>query len=253
LEHLWQWCVDLNTPRCSIIIPARNEHDSITPVLQRIAEGVSLPFECLVVVDNLDDLTVGAVEGIGAEDPRFRLLVNELAGGPATAIQTGIQGSTAPVVVVTMADGSDDPRVIDDLVLLVERGVVIAVPSRYMAGGQHVGAPFLKSMFSRLACLSLYFLARVGTHDATNAFKAYDRRFLEKVGIESSHGFEMGLELVAKARLLRLPVAEVPTIWLERSFGKSGFRLRQWIPQYLRWYFRAFMRPKSASDQSNGN
>tara|TARA_B100000315_G_scaffold103926_1_gene95200 strand:+ start:6577 stop:7308 length:732 start_codon:yes stop_codon:yes gene_type:complete len=243
----------LNTPRCSIIIPARNEHDSITPVLQRIAEGVSLPFECLVVVDNLDDLTVGAVEGIGAEDPRFRLLVNELAGGPATAIQTGIQGSTAPVVVVTMADGSDDPRVIDDLVLLVERGVVIAVPSRYMAGGQHVGAPFLKSMFSRLACLSLYFLARVGTHDATNAFKAYDRRFLEKVGIESSHGFEMGLELVAKARLLRLPVAEVPTIWLERSFGKSGFRLRQWIPQYLRWYFRAFMRPKSASDQSNGN
>ena len=234
----------MNTPRCSIIIPARNEHDSITPVLQRIAEGVSLPFECLVVVDNLDDLTVGAVEGIGAEDPRFRLLVNELAGGPATAIQTGIQGSTAPVVVVTMADGSDDPRVIDDLVLLVERGVVIAVPSRYMAGGQHVGAPFLKSMFSRLACLSLYFLARVGTHDATNAFKAYDRRFLEKVGIESSHGFEMGLELVAKACLLRLPVAEVPTIWLERSFGKSGFRLRQWIPQYLRWYFRAFMRPK---------
>ncbi len=213
-------------------------------MLQRIAEGVSLPFECLVVVDNLDDLTVGAVEGIGAEDPRFRLLVNELAGGPATAIQTGIQGSTAPVVVVTMADGSDDPRVIDDLVLLVERGVVIAAPSRYMAGGQHVGAPFLKSMLSRLACLSLYFLARVGTHDATNAFKAYDRRFLDKVGIESRHGFEMGLELVAKARLLRLPVAEVPTIWLERSFGKSEFRLWQWIPQYLRWYFRALTRFK---------
>jgi len=227
-----------------VVIPAKDEYRSITPVLLRIAESVSLSFECLVVVDDENDPTVKAVTELGVEDPRFRIMVNDSLAGPAAAIKAGIRGSTAPVVVVTMADGSDDPRVIDDLVLLVERGVVIAVPSRYMAGGQHVGAPFLKSMLSRLACLSLYFLARVGTHDATNAFKAYDRRFLEKVGIESRHGFEMGLELVVKARLLRLPVAEVPTIWLERSFGKSEFRLRQWIPQYLRWYFRAFTRPK---------
>ena len=227
-----------------MVIPAKDEYRSITPVLLRIAESVSLSFECLVVVDDENDPTVKAVTELGVEDPRFRIMVNDSLAGPAAAIKAGIRGSTAPVVVVTMADGSDDPRVIDDLVLLVERGVVIAVPSRYMAGGQHVGAPFLKSMLSRLACLSLYFLARVGTHDATNAFKAYDRRFLDKVGIESRHGFEMGLELVAKARLLRLPVAEVPTIWLERSFGKSEFRLWQWIPQYLRWYFRALTRSK---------
>ena len=227
-----------------MVIPAKDEYRSITPVLLRIAESVSLSFECLVVVDDENDPTVKAVTELGVEDPRFRIMVNDSLAGPAAAIKAGIRGSTAPVVVVTMADGSDDPRVIDDLVLLVERGVVIAVPSRYMAGGQHVGAPFLKSMLSRLACLSLYFLARVGTHDATNAFKAYDRRFLDKVGIESRHGFEMGLELVVKARLLRLPVAEVPTIWLERSFGKSEFRLWQWIPQYLRWYFRALTRSK---------
>ena len=226
------------------MIPARLEGDAIVPVLKRIEEGVTLPFECVVVIDDPEDPTIQVVAERTDGDQRFRVITNETAAGPAGAIRLGITNSSAPVIIVTMADGSDDPRVIDDLVLLVERGVVIAVPSRYMAGGQHVGAPFLKSMFSRLACLSLYFLARVGTHDATNAFKAYDRRFLEKVGIESSHGFEMGLELVAKACLLRLPVAEVPTIWLERSFGKSGFRLWQWIPQYLRWYFRAFMRPK---------
>ncbi len=33
-----------------------------------------------------------------------------------------------------------------------------------------------KGMMSRLAGLSLYWFARVGTHDATNSFKAYDRR-----------------------------------------------------------------------------
>jgi|TARA_B100000315_G_scaffold78265_1_gene71601 glycosyltransferase involved in cell wall biosynthesis len=234
----------LNSPRCSIIIPARNEHNSITPVLLRIAEGVTLPFECLVIVDDEDDLTVGVVGDIGAEDPRFKTVVNEPAGGPAAAIKTGILESTAPVVVVTMADGSDDPRSIDDLVRLVERGVVVAAASRYMAGGQQVGAPLFKSLLSRLAGLSLYWFARVGTHDATNSFKAYDRSFLEAVGVDSTQGFEMGLELVAKARRARLPVAEVPTIWLERTAGTSQFRVWKWIPRYLRWYLLSYTRSR---------
>lgn len=227
------------------MIPARLEGNAIVPVLKRIEESVTLPFECVIVVDDRQDPTIQAVAKTTEGDERFRIVINESDAGPAGAIRLGIDSSSAPVIVVTMADGSDDPRVIDDLVLLVERGVVIAVPSRYMAGGQHVGAPFFKSMLSRFACLSLWFLARVGTHDATNAFKAYDRHFVERVGIESSHGFEMGLELVAKARQRGLPVAEVPTIWLERSFGKSGFKLRQWIPQYLRWYFLAFTRSRT--------
>jgi len=60
------------------------------------------------------------------------------------------------------------------------------------------------------------------------------------VGIESDRGFEIGIELVAKARRARLPVAEIPTIWLERTFGASNFRLWAWLPRYLRWYAYAF-------------
>ena len=56
----------------------------------------------------------------------------------------------------------------------------------------------------------------MGTWDPTNSFKAYNRAFVDEVGIHSDKGFEVGLELVAKARRLRLPVAEVPTIWLDR-------------------------------------
>jgi hypothetical protein len=139
-----------------------------------------------------------------------------------------------------MADGCDDPMQIDSLVRLVERGVVIAAASRYMRGGQQIGGPVLKSALSRLAGLSLHMLTRVGTRDSTNSFKAYSATFVREVGIESDQGFEVGLELVAKARRRRLRVAELPTIWLERSFGQSNFRLARWIPSYLRWYLYAF-------------
>jgi hypothetical protein len=139
-----------------------------------------------------------------------------------------------------MADGSDDAEQIDDLCKLVERGVVIAAASRYMSGGQQIGGPFVKSQLSRLAGLSLYWCAGVGTRDATNSFKAYSVEFVREVDIDSDTGFEIGIELVAKARRLRRPVAELPTIWLERAHGASNFKVAKWIPRYLRWYRFAF-------------
>ena len=63
--------------------------------------------------------------------------------------------------------------------------------------------------------------------------------FVAAVGIESDAGFEVGLELVAKAHRRRQRVAEIPTIWLERT-GSSNFQLGKWIPKYLRWYRYAF-------------
>jgi hypothetical protein len=63
---------------------------------------------------------------------------------------------------------------------------------------------------------------------------------VEEVGIESDAGFEIAIELVAKARRLRRPIAEVPTIWLDRDAGRSRFMLKKWIPKYLKWYRFAY-------------
>jgi dolichol-phosphate mannosyltransferase len=116
----------------------------------------------------------------------------------------------------------------------------VAAASRYTAGGQQVGGPYLKGLMSRTAGRSLHLFARIGTRDATNSFKAYSTDFIRQVGIDSRDGFEIGIELTAKAKRMRLPVAELPTIWLDRQAGVSNFRVAQWIPKYLRWYRFAF-------------
>jgi hypothetical protein len=95
-------------------------------------------------------------------------------------------------------------------------------------------------MLSKAAGRSLGTFGRVGTRDATNSFKAFSTEFVREVGVDSRSGFEIGLELTAKARRLRRPVAEVPTIWLDRTLGVSNFQLAGWIPRYLRWYRFAF-------------
>jgi dolichol-phosphate mannosyltransferase len=229
-------------PRVSIVVPAYNEGEAVVPVLDRLFEAVTLPCEVLVVVDSEDDSTIPVVEERAAGEPRLRAVVQSYGNGPANAIRYGFHAARAPVVVVTMADGCDDPRQIDDLTRLVERGVVVAAASRYMPGGQQVGGPRLKGAISRMAGRSLHLLAHVGTHDATNSFKAYSRSFVEDVGIDSRDGFEIGLELTAKARRMRLPVAEIPTIWLDRQAGMSNFQLARWLPNYFRWYRFAYGR-----------
>jgi glycosyltransferase involved in cell wall biosynthesis len=233
-------------PRVSVVVPAYNEGDLIVPVLDRLFESVQPRCEVLVVVDDAADSTVPVVEEYARKEPRIRCLVNSYGRGPANAIRFGIAAAAAPVAVVTMADGCDDPRQIDDLARLVDRGVAVAAASRYMPGGQQVGGPRLKGFMSRTAGRSLQFLAHAGTRDATNSFKAYSTSFVRQVGIDSRAGFEIGIELTAKAKRLGLPVAEIPTIWLDRQAGMSNFRIAQWIPEYLRWYRFAFGRRLTA-------
>ncbi len=227
-------------PRVSVIVTAYNEGEAIVTCLDRLLDSITLPCEILVVFDSPTDTTAPWVEKYQRAEPRVTPVLNTYGRGPARAIRCGFDYANADVAVVTMADGCDDPMQIDSLVRLVERGVVVAAASRYMRGGSQIGGPLLKGTLSRLAGKSLYHLARVGTHDATNSFKAYSTSFVRSVGIESDAGFEVGIELVAKARRRRMPVAEIPTIWLDRVVGASNFKLASWISKYLAWYFYAF-------------
>jgi glycosyltransferase involved in cell wall biosynthesis len=235
-------------PRFSVVIPVYNEGDAITACLDRILEAVELPCEVLCVYDMPEDSTVPMLDKYSAADDRVVPTLNTYGRGPANAIRFGMEHATADVIIVTMADGSDDPRQLDGLCRLVERGVAVAAASRYSPGGQQVGAPLLKRTLSRMAGLTLSWFARIGTRDATNSFKAYSASFVRDVGVESNTGFEIGLELTAKARRLRLPVAEIPTIWLERQTGVSNFKVAAWIPNYLHWYLFAFG-PRLTLDQ----
>jgi len=238
-------------PRVSVVVTARDEGEQIVRCVERILEAVHLPCEVLVVYDTPDDSTAAWVEKCAAEDSRVRPVLNNVGAGPAGAIRAGFDAAAAEVVVVTMADGCDDPQQIDPLTRLVERGVVVACASRYSHGGRQIGGPWLKGTLSKLAGRSLALLARVGTSDATNSFKAYDKNFVEEVGIDSDGGFEVGIELVAKARRLRRPVAEIPTIWLDRELGVSKFKMAAWLPRYLHWYLFAFG-PRLGVEQVRG-
>jgi dolichol-phosphate mannosyltransferase len=219
-----------------------NEGAAVLPVLDRLFRSVSADDQVLVVYDRPDDSTVAHLAGFREHQPRLLPCLNTYGPGPANAIRFGLDRADRDVAVVTMSDECDDYTQIDRLAGLVGDDIVIAAASRYMRGGHQLGGPLLKRSMSRTAGWLLFLLARVGTHDATNSFKAYSVPFVRQVGIHSRSGFEIGIELVAKARRLGLGVVEIPTVWRDRTDGTSRFQLITWLPRYLRWFFFAFGR-----------
>jgi len=227
-------------PELSIVLPVYNEGEAVEPVLRALSAGVRTPHELVVVYDFDEDTTVPVIARLAAEIPGLRGLRNDLGRGVLNAMKAGIVGTSSPFVLISMADGSDEPHVVDSMVALGRDGADVVSASRYMHGGRQVGGPPLKRLLSRVAGLTLHWFAGVPTHDPTNNFKLYSRRFLDSITIDSSAGFELALELTVKATMAGRRVAEVPTTWRDRTAGTSNFKLRKWLPNYLHWYFRAF-------------
>jgi dolichol-phosphate mannosyltransferase len=231
----------MTTPELSMVMPVFKEGEAAEPVIRALASGVATPHEIVVVYDFDEDPTVPVIDRLSQELPQVRGLRNDLGRGVLNAMKAGIAGSSGDYVLITMSDGSDEPHIVDSMVALARAGADVVAASRYMPGGRQIGGPPIKRLMSRTAGLTLHWFAGVPTHDPTNNFKLYARRFLGATTIESEAGFELALELTVKATLAGRRIAEVPTTWRDRTAGQSNFKLRTWLPHYLHWYRAAFV------------
>src|SRR5207302_6352661 len=194
---------DLSGPALSVVVPVYNEGENVVPTLRGVIERThTRPLEVLVVYDFDADTTVPVVERLQAELPELRLHRNDVGRGVVNALKSGLAAAGAPFVLVTMGDASDDPGDIDAMYALAHGGADVVAGSRYVKGGHQVGGPLLKRTMSRTAGLSLHWLGGLPIHDATSNYRLYSKRLLERVTIESSGGFELGLELTVKAYAL---------------------------------------------------
>jgi glycosyltransferase involved in cell wall biosynthesis len=229
-------------PLLSIVVPVYQEAENIQHFLGDLESEVHEPHEVLIVYDFPEDSTLPAVAAMQPQCPNVRLVHNTLGKGVLNALKAGFQASQGDVVLVMMADRSDDPKDVPAMAQLIRHGADVVAGSRYMPGGRQEGGPLVKRTLSRLAGVSLHYLAGLPIRDATTNFRAYSRRVVEQIPIEGAASFALAMELTLKAHWRGWRVAEVPTTWRDRTAGQSRFRLFAWMPHYLHWYFMAMRR-----------
>lgn len=224
-----------------IVIPVYNEGRNIVATLAALKRSVRTPARVLICYDHPADDTLPAIRGNPQAHEGLAVeFVRNAGRGAHGAVMTGFAVSTAPFVLMYPADDDTNALMLDRMVALARTGCDIVCASRFTSGGAMVGCPPLKAVLVRSANFTLRHFARLPTTDATNGFRMFSRRVIERIAVESDQGFCYSIELLVKAHRLGWRIAEVPVRWFERRHGASRFQVIKWLPAYLRWYAYAF-------------
>jgi len=221
-------------PVLDIIVPVYNEGANIRMSLESWRQALRYRARVLICYDDEDDDTLTALAGYAASPLELSLVPNQ-GVGVLGAVVTGFAQSTARCVLMIPADDDYNASRLNEMVRLCLDGYDIVAASRFMQGGRMEGGPPLKVAMVRAAAWFMRYVARVPTHDASNGFRLFSRRVIDRIPIDSCEGFAYSIELLVKAHRLGWRVTEVPVHWYERTAGQSRFKIFGWLPTYLRW------------------
>jgi dolichol-phosphate mannosyltransferase len=222
--------------KLSVVIPARNEVDSIAAAVESTSAELakaSIAHEILVVDDASTDGTADAVNAIARRNASVRCIRSHLPPGFGHAIRAGLDEYTGDAVAIMMADLSDSPS---DLVVyyrVLEQGYDCAFGTRFGHGGRTHDYPRLKLVMNRIANVLIRLLFRHGYNDTTNAFKAYRRYVVDQMQPLLSNHFNLTVEMPLKAIVRGYNFAVVPVSWTNRTHGSSKLNLQEMGSRYV--------------------
>jgi Glycosyl transferase family 2 len=222
-------------PELSIVVPAYREEGNIELVCDRLLamlEQDGLNAEILIVDDASPDDTYRVARAQMLRSPRIRVFSKPPPRGMGGGIRHGLRYARAPIVAVTMGDGSDEVSRIPEMYAKVHReNYGLAVGSRYRHRRNYRTVPPIYRFWS--ACFRLVARLLIGLRmsDYTNAFRVFHRRIFERYGAESN-GFEISPEITFKAWFATRRVTEVDVCHLKRASGQSSFSFLRAGPGY---------------------
>ena len=220
--------------KLDIIIPVYNEDENIVQLLKNLEDEIVCNFRVLICYDSEFDKTLKYLKNNNVINKEI-LLIKNPKQGPNSAIIEGINSSIAEIILIYMADDFENVKLINNMINLIERGNDLVIPSRFIPGGNMLGAKKIKKLITIIGSYLIYYFARMPFKDCTNAFKMFSTSLKNKIKLDSTTGFTFALELTAKSYLLNLKIIEIPCIWIETKNRKSNFRIYKWLPYYIYW------------------
>lgn len=206
----------------SIVIPAKDEAETIGAVLQEIKKAIAplkrYQFELIVVNDHSKDQTVKIAEENGA-----RVIHNSKRPGKGNALRAGFEAARGNIFLMLDADGSHRPEEIPHFLKPFEnKEVGLVVGSRATGGSEEY------TLVRAFGNVGLSLLCRMSfgmdMTDVLNGYKAFRREVFTRFHYISEE-FEIEIELVGKTLRSGYKIAEFPSHELERAGGEAKSRV----------------------------
>jgi dolichol-phosphate mannosyltransferase len=223
--------------KLSVVIPAYNEEQNIAACLHELrktfGEKYRIPYEIICVNDNSRDNTEKVIRGVMQEDPCVRIVNRRPPGGFGRAIRSGLEHVTGDVVIIYMADLSDDPEDAVAYYRKIEEGYDCVYGSRFMKGSVVKQYPRLKLIVNRIVNRTIQILFWTEHNDLSNAFKCYRTSVIKDCGPFRASHFNITLEMSISALIRQYNIASIPISWYGRTWGSSNLRMREMGRRYF--------------------
>lgn len=223
--------------KLSIVIPAYNEEQNIRACLlelrKTLADKYQIPYEIICVNDNSNDKTEAVIREVMKEDPCVRIVNRRPPGGFGRAVRSGLEQVRGDVVIIYMADLSDDPEDAVAYYRKIEEGYDCVYGSRFIKGSVVKQYPKVKLIVNRIVNRTIQFLFWTEHNDLSNAFKCYRTTVIKDCGPFRASHFNITLEMSISALIRQYNIASIPIRWYGRTWGSSNLRMREMGRKYL--------------------
>jgi dolichol-phosphate mannosyltransferase len=212
----------------AVIVPAWNERENIeelVPAVQKVATGLGIRAEIIVVDGGSHDGTAEAAARLGAR------ALPQRERGYGGALLAGFANAAAPYVVTMDADLSHPPTFIEDLWARREEAELI-IASRYVPGGKAVMSRS-RRLLSGILNSVFRIVLRLPVRDLSSGFRLYRQDALRQLHLQS-RDFDVLEEILVLVYRQGWRVLEVPFHYMPRRSGSSHAKLIRFGWAYLR-------------------
>lgn len=223
----------------SIIMPCLNEERTLAICIRKIHKSfhsLKESYEIIVADNGSVDKSILIAKKEGAR------VVHVLEKGYGSALQNGIEQAKGEYIIMGDADDSYDFSAIAPFVEKIQQGYDLVMGNRFtgkiMPGAmprqhQYFGNPML-SLLGRI-----FFHSPVG--DFYCGLRAFRKKAWKKMALQTT-GMEYAIEMVAKASILNMKIAEIP-ITLYKDGRQRRPHLRTWHDGFKTLHFMLLFAP----------
>ena len=200
-------------PRISVIIPVRDEQDSLEPLVDSLRTVLGSSYELIFVDDGSTDQTRKRLKQLH-EPGRVRVLRLKKPYGKTAALMVGLAGSRGEIVFTMDGDLQDDPAEIPRFVEQLDLGYDLVCGWKKKRRD-----PIAKIVASRIFNLATRRLTGLALHDVNCGFKAFRGNVARSLQLYGEmHRFIPVLVAAAGYRVGEIEVTHHP-----RRHGRSKY------------------------------
>jgi len=218
----------------SIVIPTYNEGENIKALVCRINHALTTSYHSheIYFIDDSDDQTPLELEKIAENYNCVRFFHRDNMRGLGTAVVEGFNRTEGQYIIVMDADLQHPPELIPRILEILDRGVELVIPSRFICGGSDGGLNWQRKIVSWTART----LARLALSkarpvlDCTGGFFGLNRKVIDGIVLKPI-GWKILLEILVKGTYVCFE--EIPYTFHARHANLSKMNFKEQY-NYLR-------------------